>query len=1041
MRKKRKHQKLFLGIFLVVLSLVLLNIFMQEATAKFVIGFAVIAAIVITMAKGLEINGMSDIFAVALPTVMPVLIRFFSDIPFIYKVSEVYRRIAQIFCGAIGKDIAVNISEEMSVTITITLIFLIFEIWNCNKDGTAMKILRRSSDEELKDKNFAEKSEMFCQTLRQWLEEINRETNWNEAQFTPLEAEVEMDCGGKRKKKYEDLIKCLKKNHRHGTVFLVLGSPGSGKSVSMRKLCLDLLKESKRTKKIPVYINLKEWNEEWDPDHMPEKKDLIVFIRKTFEAKADFSTESFLNEYFQRMLDDGRWYFVFDSFDEMPCLMGKKNCQELIDGVSSLLYQFMTGPNQNGGVVASRLYKAPSSAVRASVTLKIQEFSDIKIKTMLKKYLIHYEKAIKLLFDGREDLVSLCRNPFYLALLINYISDKGFVLPKNQMELYQSFINGRLKKCGSRLEREGLDESDIYQAATELALFMQETEGCGLECPTRLLYQRGNESYWQKAFALLKYAKICRVGGQNETISFVHRRFQEFFLVENIIDQKQAIGYENYRDILSDAGMRDALVLYCEVAEEEKAKEIANFCWKTIQTNMKFAYNIHNKESQELVCALYFMKEAFRNRKEVLKDFIDDFYQLTKKILYKRKKGKNKNADKYYIYVDYVIMLALVNAMILFSRAQLKELVLKVFKMDNRWLNDVIMQNCREFDTLGYSVEKEFVKYFGKMDIRVFLKRFFDVQFSLSVSEKFRYIRKMHILTMLVDIACVLMVISSGALLLLNFFKFFIYSGIIQINMPPGIFLHIDYNFKLGIVNMILENKWMLIVIMVISCYILTMDYFSFQGKIIFVFGYTLTIFSFLDGWLFAVVGVEVVGSVMVVIIAGFLSCIHDLGMFIDKKKYEKINFKKLIKGSGMVILLLTIGAAGIVGIIGLSYYLFQKFPFIMSGIFIIPILIFLFWLLIKGVCGALHYVKDCMWLRNHSAEMKHMERSQLENNLEHIHFNRIRHKYLELLLMDNTELTGKWSKDIRPWYLDDRVDYTLAKLDCLKLDSCDYLF
>lgn len=1034
MRKKRKHQKLLLGIILAAVSLVFLNLFMQEATAKFVIGFAVIAAIVITMAKGLEINGMSDIFAVALPTVMPVLIRFFSDIPFIYKVSEVYRRIARIFCRAIGKDIAVNISEEMSVTITITLIFLIFEIWNCNKDGTAMKILRRSSDEELKDKNFAEKSEMFCQTLRQWLEEINRETNWNEAQFTPLEAEVEMDCGGKRKKKYEDLIKCLKKNHRHSTVFLVLGSPGSGKSVSMRKLCLDLLKESKRTKKIPVYINLKEWNEEWDPDHMPEKKDLIIFIRKTFEAKADFSTESFLNEYFQRMLDDGRWYFVFDSFDEMPCLMGKKNCQELIDGISSLLYQFMTGPNQNGGVVASRLYKAPSSAVRASVTLKIQEFSDIKIKTMLKKYLIHYEKAIKLLFDGREDLVSLCRNPFYLALLINYFSDKGFVLPKNQMELYQSFINGRLKKCGSRLEREGLDESDIYQAATELALFMQETEGCGLECPTSLLYQRGNESYWQKAFALLKYAKICRVGGQNETISFVHRRFQEFFLVENMIAQKQAIGYENYRDILSDAGMRDALVLYCEVAEEEKAKEIANFCWKTIQTNMKFAYNIHNKESQELVCALYFMKEAFRNRKEVLGDFIDDFYHLINSIFGVSKKKK-------YLHIDYVIMLALVNAMILFSKIQLEELILKVFRKNNRWLNDVIMQNCREFDTLGHSVEKEFVKYFGRMDIRVFLKRFFDVQFSLSVSEKFRYIRKMHILTMLVDTTCVFAFILSGALMLINISEFIIYRGIIQINILPNILLSDDLSLNWGMMDIDNSKKWMLIVILGMVCSFITMGYFPIQCIIILFAGCILTFTPFLDERLFALERLEVASSIIVVVVAAFLLHIHTLEMFIHKRKYTKISLKKLIKGSGIVIQILAIGVAGTAGILGLLYYLYQKFPFIMLEIFSIPVLIYLFRQLIKGVRGALRYMKDCMWLRNHSAEMKHMERTQLESNLKHIHFSRIRYKYLEQLLMENIELTGKWSDDIRPQYADDRVNYTLAKLDCLKLDSCDYLF
>lgn len=119
---------------------------------------------------------------------------------------------------------------------------------------------------------------MFCKTLRQWLYDLNREANWNENQFTPLEAEVEMDNGGKRKKKYEDLLKCLKSNRRRGTVYLLLGSPGSGKSVSMRKLCLDLLKESKKTKKIPVYINLKEWNEDWNLDHLPEKRDLVNYI-------------------------------------------------------------------------------------------------------------------------------------------------------------------------------------------------------------------------------------------------------------------------------------------------------------------------------------------------------------------------------------------------------------------------------------------------------------------------------------------------------------------------------------------------------------------------------------------------------------------------------------------------------------------------------------------------------------------------------------------------------------------------------------------
>lgn len=125
--------------------------------------------------------------------------------------------------------------------------------------------------------------------------------------------------------------------------------------------------------------------------------------------------------------------------------------------------------------------------------------------------------------------MTLCRNPFYLALLSNYVSERGTVLPANQMELYHSFIDGRLKKCAGKLEKENLSESEVYQAAKELALFMQRTEECGLECPTSFFYQREDEVYWRKVFSVLKYAKICRLGGQDETISFVHRRFQEFF--------------------------------------------------------------------------------------------------------------------------------------------------------------------------------------------------------------------------------------------------------------------------------------------------------------------------------------------------------------------------------------------------------------------------------------------------------------------------------------------------------------------------------
>ena len=66
---------------------------------------------------------------------------------------------------------------------------------------------------------------------------------------------------------------------------------------------------------------------------------------------------------------------------------------------------------------------------------------------MIQKYLNNANEIIKELFGKRENLVALCRNPFYLSLLVNYIYENGLIFPENQLELYQQFIDCRLKNA------------------------------------------------------------------------------------------------------------------------------------------------------------------------------------------------------------------------------------------------------------------------------------------------------------------------------------------------------------------------------------------------------------------------------------------------------------------------------------------------------------------------------------------------------------------------------------------------------------------
>ena len=115
MNKKDKIFKIFLIFIFIVLSPILLNIFMQEIIAKYIIGLLTMVIIGVTIIKGLEINGIPDILAVIWVESAPVLINFFSDIPFIHKMTKIYISIAQFFCSMIGKDIIVNIDRKSVV--------------------------------------------------------------------------------------------------------------------------------------------------------------------------------------------------------------------------------------------------------------------------------------------------------------------------------------------------------------------------------------------------------------------------------------------------------------------------------------------------------------------------------------------------------------------------------------------------------------------------------------------------------------------------------------------------------------------------------------------------------------------------------------------------------------------------------------------------------------------------------------------------------------------------------------------------------------
>jgi GTPase SAR1 family protein len=478
-----------------------------------------------------------------------------------------------------------TLSDETSILVfifaVIAVIAIVFINYFCFKDATAMREHPTPIDEDFPEKTYKERFISFCNFLSDDLTEIDKETNWNMENFTSLDAEVEVQSVSKISRKVTDLLNAIKID-RLSRVFLVLGDPGSGKSVSLRKLCRELLQESEKTGKVPLYINLREWEpqKKWTQETKPDDlhKELSQFIVNNLKARLyQKSNIDFIDQYFERMFDNGRFFIVLDSFDEIPAVMDVSENSLLIDNLSKGIYKYLTESKELRGILASRMFRRPSDKFNAETILEIRPFTENKVIETLKKSPYYDDKLVELIFKERQEFVPIARNPFTAALIYSYARKYKNNLPKNQAELYSSFIDQRLDGCRDRIQRKNLTKEQIIKCAIDIADTMMITETYGLEACVQELKVKLPQHPIEDVIDILKYARLGRLGsGDENRFSFVHRRFNEYFVVQRLIEQPHRVPQDA---IPNDSRWRDALVLYCEVAEENKAKEIANFCW------------------------------------------------------------------------------------------------------------------------------------------------------------------------------------------------------------------------------------------------------------------------------------------------------------------------------------------------------------------------------------------------------------------------------------------------------------------------------
>ena len=577
-------------------------------------------------------------------------------------------------------------------------------------DGTAMGIAQTPIDDIVPQSSIDDQIQRVIDSLNDELRSIDIKTNWSIRNFVPLDAEVEVITGNRKQKRITNLLDAIQKSNDR--LFLILGDPGSGKSVSLRKLARELSNESKKTGKIPIYINLKEWNFK-AKDRKPTVEDIKTFVLDNINNR-DIALKTFFKQYFDRLYEEGILYFIFDSFDEIPMLLDERENSELIDYYSQLFFKFLKGARAENsqGVLASRIFRKPTAQFQVNTTLEIRPFDDEKIINMFTNLGAFSDELKQKLFKERYDLIPVARNPFTAQLIADYAEKNSDSLPDNQAQMYKSYIVSTLEICDDRLKKANLTIDRVFELSIQIAQLMFEEHG--FEIAKSKLIEHFDRDEIESVVSILKFARLGRIGNSEEYFSFVHRRFAEYFIVEKMIED-ESIDVD-YKSIPEDSKWRDALVLYCEVASFEKAQEIANFCWDTISS-------INDPKDIRVIHTVRFLRDAFKARKDCLVDFEEDLAEYLDKQI-----DKDNNTIQVKLAVESVGLL---------SPKFMDKLIVKALNFNNHWISDTALKSCRHLESISCELVVTLKKYTMGLPLNILYRNKKDIDFSLNLSSAF----------------------------------------------------------------------------------------------------------------------------------------------------------------------------------------------------------------------------------------------------------------------------------------------------------------
>jgi hypothetical protein len=653
--------------------------------------------------------------------------------------------------------------SDFLTVLSLCFMFLVIVLVNrYNRIETATPRTRRSildHPDNRKDRN------QLIDDLRNYIERLDDDLNWRHKNFVELEADIDLVLDdGDRRHSVGSLLEAVR-NDKKAKLFVLLGDPGSGKSVSLRALTRKLLEKAKKGGPIPIYINLSEWRS--DSASNLEEFVLRFLIEKALLDSAA-SSNDFLEKNFKLLQQEGEFFFILDSFDEIPAILDTNESSPLIRERSESIYLFVRSGNARG-MVASRYFRRPTLRSRDRCLLELRPFNEARIAELVSNQATNPKRLQERIFRESALLGTLARNPFLLGLILDY--EKHYPkkeMPENQFKLFENYVDQIFAKARDNIKSPC---PNLDRLCRDIASFMFERPNLGLEVSMEEV--RGEFKKvpnLECVVDFLRMGRFFRISNTNQ-LSFAHRRFQEYFLVQRFSEKPSQVPIKS---IVEDSRWRDSMVLYAEFAPTGEAEKIAEYCWTEMQI-----IACGNPQADPIaylrgINAFRFLVEAFRSRPEIVHAFRDTFSDQVRNLLSTfsdqvdqvrnllSRLGDKKTLEEASRVQPQVVQelrnliiniskddrIDLLNAkyaaesVSFLPEARAAEVLIRTLEMECPWIADTAFRACRYLGRVSENVLDALKKYVSELTYRETHDRRQEILIALSFHDQFEPVRQ-----------------------------------------------------------------------------------------------------------------------------------------------------------------------------------------------------------------------------------------------------------------------------------------------------------